>query len=212
MLHSALLDSLGAMAQDPDVCKWWHHAALLCWHQGHLQLIPSRDGSALYLARFWLTQPQATDASDGSRFESGNSTLLHYFAQGDDDGALHDHPWNFTTSMLSGGYTERRPSELYLTYSAGEADRLIRPGCAWHACQRLVRGVGDPPLRRLATDQHAAEDVLPDTWTIVHTGRRQRAWGFHPPDRPWLPWADYLAERRIPSTPTSSIPNSLESP
>jgi hypothetical protein len=35
---------------------------------------------------------------------------LHHILRSDGDRAFHDHPWNFTSILLSGGYTELRPT------------------------------------------------------------------------------------------------------
>lgn len=191
--------------------EWWHLAALRCWERRHVQLIPARDGKSLYLPRFWLTPPKLKSKDtpdDGSPFESGNSVLLHCFVRGDDDGSLHDHPWEwFHTDILSGGYTERRPSPCWIAANQPHADRLSTIlGQPFEHHQRLVRRPGGPREHRLGVDQHAVEDVLPDTWTVVTTGPRRRGWGFHPPGRPWIPQRDFLHAKRSASEATESLP------
>ncbi len=181
-----------------EECAWFHFAAVACWNQGRYQMIPSRDGKSLYLARFWLTAPRMMDTgSDGARFESGNSLLLHYFAQGDDDGALHDHPWeDFTTVVVSGGYTERRPPKFWQRDREPWADRCpAYVGVPFNTCELLERRPGGARERRLGCNQHAVEGVLPETWTVLSTGPRVRQWGFQPPGRSWMPWTDFLSEK-----------------
>lgn len=203
MTPDDLLDHLTGLVHRHNSrdAQWWHRAALRCWEQQHCQMIASRDGSELYLARFWLTTPKPSERSDGdgSAFESGDSVLLHHFVRGDDDGALHDHPWcEFDTSVIAGGYTERRPSAEGREDYEALADNTDIPGVSFADCETLTRRPGGPRIQRLGHHQHAVEDVLPDTWTIVTTGPRVRQWGFHPPGRPWMPWRDFLAKQRQP--------------
>jgi hypothetical protein len=92
-----------ALKSDPT---WWEAAALDAAIQKRDRHIIGRHNQSMYLSRFWLSPP--AEAEDGE-LESGRSTLLHYFHRGDDDDAMHDHPWDFCTTILSGGYTEQLP-------------------------------------------------------------------------------------------------------
>lgn len=98
---------------------------------------------------------------------------LHQFMDTDDP-LYHDHPWNFYTLIVRGGYHEEMP----------QSSRLLSPG-------RLIYRRAD----------HIHRVVIPDTlrgkvWTLVLTGRRFHAWRFF--DRqsllPYTP--QELAERR----------------
>lgn len=196
-LHNRLTDLV--YGDNPTAAQWWHRAALACWEQRKFQSIASRDGKELYLQRFWLTEPVRYDLAkgDGSPFESGDSVLLHFFARGDDDGALHDHPWDsFTTDVLSGGYTERRPALDFRQRYEPVADAIGVRGVSFDQCETLVRRPGGPRQHRTGVNQHAVEDVLPDTWTVVATGPRVRTWGFHPPGMVWTPWRVFLDDKR----------------
>jgi len=81
------------------------------------------------------------------------SVRLHHWFGPDDDRAPHDHPWDFTTFVLKGGYTDASP----------DGDQHLRaPAIA----------------RRSALHQHT---VYPDpggAWTIIVTGPKIRRWGF----------------------------------
>lgn len=133
-----------------DQMGWWCQAAAYCLDNGHFEAIPSRDGTKLYLLRCWLSQPIRGD--DG-RWKSENSVLLHGFAQADDDGALHDHPWDFETRILQGGYIEHR----------GDCTSKWLPG------DRTARRAGD---------YHSIYELLGPTWTLVTTGPAVKDWGF----------------------------------
>ncbi len=193
------------LAPDSDVslppCRWWHLAALEAWEQRRLQLIMSRDGTELYLARFWLHQPKALirddPIADASPWDSGDAMLLHYFARGDDDQALHDHPWDyFSSHILSGGYSERRPPLAWRTSNETWAELGSVPGCAWSDHEITVRDHDSGEMMRIGRNQHAVEDVLPETWSLIQTGPRVRPWGFHRPGGIWQPYREFLAEKR----------------
>lgn len=173
---------------------WYVFAAYQAMSQGHVQWIPSRDRSSLYLARFWLSLPSPAAPSSSSPFEESQSTILHWFARGDDDCALHDHPWDFTTTLLAGGYDERRPTDAYLEAWESGAWPL---GPLWEETTLLRRRAGDgmPPLKRRAIDMHAVENVLPDTWTLVQTEAKQRSWGFWPQGEARMPWRAFLGRK-----------------
>ena len=198
MNTDALMDTLTALVRGSRQadCQPWHAAALRAWEKQHVQMIPSRDGTALYLARFWLTPPTRVGCDDGAPFESGSSVLLHYFARGDDDGSLHTHPWAFSTDVLSGGYTERRPPKWWRDYHENPYGAPKALGITLAACDTLIRRAGDPRQHRQASSEHAVEDVLPDTWTLMVTGPRTQSWWFHPPYDEAVPWRDFLAEKR----------------
>jgi hypothetical protein len=174
--------------------QWWKQTAALCLAQGRAQIIPGRRGDDVYLLRCWLSTPReaATEAHvDGARWESGNALLLHHFLRPDDDGALHDHPWGFISDILCGEYIERRPlppEDLRLE------KRRQNPGEPGPAAFYDELHNAPEQLVRKANDLHSIIRVQPDTWTLVRTGRRVRDWGFHPTDRPWVPWREYLAE------------------
>lgn len=81
------------------------------------------------------------------------SVRLHHWLAPDDDRAKHDHPWDFVTFVLWGGYVDSSP----------DGDEHLRA----------------PAVRyRPATHQHT---VFPDeggAWTVVVTGPKIRSWGF----------------------------------
>lgn len=81
------------------------------------------------------------------------SVRLHHWLSNDDDRAFHDHPWDFVTFVLRGGYVDSSPSGR---------QHLKAPTFQY----------------RSATHQHT---VFPDeggAWTLVFTGPKIRPWGF----------------------------------
>jgi hypothetical protein len=170
---------------------WWQREACRALDNGQSLIIPTRTGTEVYLLRCWLSVPVVMPSDvDGSRFESGESLLLHFFARGDDDEALHDHPWHFRTTILTGGYEEHLPP---LDWDAASG-----LGPAWN--RRKMLRTSTQTIAHAATDLHCVGRILPGTWTLVRTERRIRDWGFHPPGKPWVPYRQYLDSRRAPVT------------
>ncbi len=170
--------------------EWWKRAAAAAHIAGHSRVIPGRNDGDAYLLRFWLTPPEL---GNDQGFESGDSVLLHVFARGDDDQALHDHPWDFQTTILSGGYWEHLPSTEWM--NAHGVDGVmgwndLAPGPAWNE-RREFRRAGQT-VHRHALQLHCVGEVLPGTATLVRTGERWRDWGFHPPGQPWVPYKQFL--------------------
>lgn len=123
------------------------------YHKGHLR---HADGS-LYMGRYAL-------------FESKYlSARVHHIATEDHDDVPHDHPWNFISIVLRGGYVER----LGLL---DEAAIARREGSIAH---------------RKAKDAHRITYVAPDTWTLFIYGRFQHDWGFYTPEG-WVQWRTFL--------------------
>lgn len=103
------------------------------------------------------------------------NAYLHEFLRSDDDRALHDHPWANASVILRGSYTEH-------TIDAGGVHR------------RRIFAAGDVKLRgpRAA---HRVELHDGPCWTLFITGPNVRTWGFHCPERGWIPWRRFVAEK-----------------
>lgn len=105
---------------------------------------------------------------------------LHHILRSDEDRALHDHPWDFVSLILWGGYTE-----VTQWYSPKGVDGLSGPRYDY-----FYRRFGPGNIiRRKASDLHRLE--LPEgktAWTLVFTGPTLRSWGFHIPFEGWIPW------------------------
>lgn len=160
---------------------WYEREALLAYLAGWWQPILSRRGDHVYMLRFWLTPPElGADCQEGD-FSFHDSLVLHQFLRPDDDAALHDHPAGFRATLLDGGYIEALPPDGW------QCDIL---GPQYQA--KTVRRTTGDTIVHAATDLHAVVAIIPGTWTLVRTGPRERAWGFHPPGQVWQPWRHYL--------------------
>lgn len=86
---------------------------------------------------------------------------LHRMDGPDSRPTLHDHPWNFLSIVLKGGYEEK--------YDYMKAIRYITR-----------------TNRKKATDVHYIKRLLRvPTWTLMFVGRRKREWGYVDPGGLW---------------------------
>jgi len=149
--------------------RWLERFFCLFW--------PHKDiarGGDLYLRRFYLTP-----------LWFPIRLFLHHIVRPDSDEHMHDHPWDFWTFPVMGGYLENghRPRR---------GDVI---GIHW-----LLKLVGTDPemgIRhggwqfRPSTYRHRIVAVFPNTWTLVATRKAVREWGFWVKDK-FVPWFQYL--------------------
>lgn len=129
--------------------------AILGWpiYSREPNLVIGPDGSNPYLYRWHLIP----------RNEKAN-VYFHIQVASDPERPLHDHPWDNTSVILSGGYDE------------------IHTSCPWYPpwtqYRRQLR-TGDV-VHRHATEAHRLilPPDIPYTMTIFSTGPRVRDWGF----------------------------------
>ena len=132
------------------------------------KFVISRDESDPYLTRWRIVHTPWF------------GVLLHKIQRPDGDPVPHDHPWNFGTLILKGGYTEQvvhRGIEGPIAYRVSRLHKW-KPG-SYHkmrrgAYHRIVKLAGGGPC-----------------WTLVLTGPRRGDWGFLTPEG-HIPWKEYL--------------------
>lgn len=109
-----------------------------------------------YLRRWWIVPRNAAC-----------NVYLHEILRSDDDRALHDHPWDNTSYLLSGRYIEHTPEGSFMR-QAGEV------------------------IQRRATDLHRLEVIEgePPALSLFMTGPKVREWGFLCPQG-WVHWEDF---------------------
>ncbi|WP_228275265.1 hypothetical protein [Stakelama tenebrarum] len=114
-------------------------------------------GSPAYLRRWWIV-PRNAHAN----------VYLHQGLRDDDDRALHDHPWDNQSFLISGRYREITTEGAFVR----EAGSLVS---------------------RKASDAHRLEliDGAPFV-SLFFTGPKVREWGFHCPNG-WVDWRDFTA-------------------
>lgn len=87
----------------------------------------------------------------------------------------HDHPFDFYSLILWGGYLEHRPGCLcFVEGKTRDEDphwrEIVATGCRYYGPGSIVR--------RKAEDYHRLELVNGPAWTFVITGPYRRTWGF----------------------------------
>lgn len=117
-------------------------------------IIPDYDTDGIYLVRWRIIQTPLF------------GIYLHKINTPDPRDTLHDHPYNFVSVILRGGYIEYtvKPKEYSLWSYIVSRTQL-------HTVTRVN-------IKR-ATDLHYIHRLLRvPTWTLMFVGRRQREWGF----------------------------------
>lgn len=153
------------------------------------RVIFDREGGTPYLSRWYLIGVRrGNDAALRGQFvdEQANASLmarlpfnlfLHRFHRSDDDGALHNHPWAWSLSlMLAGGYSEERRD------GDSVVRRVVRP---WSF--NFIRG----------TDYHRVDLLEPDAWSLFLVGPKVSSWYFWDRNtRARANWRDFIAAKR----------------
>ncbi len=104
---------------------------------------------------------------------------VHNILRSDHDRHLHDHPWDFVSLILRGGYQEITEEP----HDAGPCQAVFRS-------RRFAPG---SIVRHRAEDLHRLIVARP-AWTIVITGPKRKSWGFMTEDG-MVPWREYLARQ-----------------
>lgn len=145
--------------------------------------------------------------------------FIHKIARSDDDPDPHDHPWNFLSLILKGGYVDQSyafttldgdPGAMFTRRHRGTdtdfewktVDPLDKTGniTPWHHEVEGKRGgytIMEPVpagsiVYRPATHIHRV--ILAGdqpSWSLVFGGRTRRAWGFVK-EGMWVFWRKYL--------------------
>ncbi len=142
----------------------WLTARLPVHEDGHLY---HTDG-ALYMGRWIVINTHWLHAR------------IHHIATPDLDRDLHDHPANFVSVVLNGGYAEARPVTVNPCFE-GDAELV----------EYTYRTAGSVVARR-DVDRHRIEAVADNTWTLfIFLGGRRQWWGYYTPNgKVW--WKHYL--------------------
>lgn len=118
-----------------------------------------------YMERFWLLPYRRLRKRWWTRvFVPGFAARIHHILRSDGDRHFHDHPWNFLTIILKGGYWEIKPVFDKSNLLTGETR-------VWHPAGsiRFVR----------AKTWHRLELPPGQTaWTLFITFGYRQKWGF----------------------------------
>ena len=169
------------------------------------RVIQDRRGAGPYLSRWYLvgTPPSINDHGDPTpdheRNQDAWQLYLHRFHRGDDDAALHNHPWRWAVSwILVGGYTEERrvrDGVPFLTDIFG-SHQATEPEYAIDSVERTVVRPGT--LNVLLADTFHRVDLLDgEAWSLFLVGPKIASWGFW--DRTtnlYTPWRTFIERLR----------------
>ncbi len=100
----------------------------------------------------------------------GCTLRVHKFFRGDDDRALHDHPWKFITFPLR-GYWERIPG----------ATAYVAPFCFHYR---------PAEYKHMVVGTHFSGRAAKPFFTLVFTWRKSRTWGFWPGGK-FVNWREF---------------------
>lgn len=128
-----------------------------------------------YMHRYYLLFKEKINAFDKD-FTKPN-IYIHRIFKSDVDGDPHDHPWNYCTIILAGGYWEWIPT----TVPSGKKIE-----------KKYWRGPGTILWRR-AEELHRLEMPAP-TLSLFFHGRRFREWGFQTKEG-WIDRISYITNR-----------------
>jgi hypothetical protein len=169
------LRALNRPANAMLVVGWFQR--LLCFFFHHEDIVKDIDGQqSLYLRRWflWGWSPISKDP------RPRRGVYLHWFCRSDDDRDPHDHPWDFRTLVLWGGYVDEQWNSFDNNGFNG----------------RWVNGY--EPMGFLAYRLRKAEhlhrvQLMPGrtSWSLLFISPKRRGWGFYTPNG-WVGWRDYF--------------------
>lgn len=136
-----------------------------------------------YMRRGWVFRLGPRHQSSRYRQSSTGwfSARIHHILRSDKDRDLHDHPQDYCSIILRGGYTELTPVYVYKE----NLERVIAgTKTTWY-------GPGSALFRR-AEDLHRLLLPAGPTISLFITGPRRREWGFQTSEG-WVPWKEYEA-------------------
>ncbi|MBA2411383.1 MAG: hypothetical protein H0V63_00955 [Burkholderiaceae bacterium] len=143
--------------------------------------------------RGWYRDVAPEQRTRWQRFAVRISRLLpnlyvHRFLRDDDDRALHDHPSWAVSFMLRGSYIEHTIAYGGIhhrrQYDRGTL-RFLRTFHT-HRIELLKDAVWD------WHHQMVVRKPIP-CWSLFLFGPTVREWGFHCPERGWVPWQEFTA-------------------
>lgn len=152
---------------------------------------PCAPITTLYLRRFYIWRSSWIGKNFGDLY-------LHKIYRSDNDPDPHDHPWDFRTFILKGGYTDEAWMFDMASHHPGSPD-----DAAPYGKRRRVEHWDDvisAPATRFRSKDHIHRVILTGdrpAWTLVWTtGYRRDAngdaeWYFYTPKRK-NPWRVYL--------------------
>jgi hypothetical protein len=134
------------------------------------RIIMDRENNEPYLIRYYVFLKE--------RKNFPFNIFIHKFLKSDPDD-LHDHPWNYTSFILWGGYWEYTEKERNILKNWRSPGYLVTRDASWK--------------HRLELDPK-----VPVCWTIFIPHRRRREWGFYKDkdgEEEWIDADKYFDEK-----------------
>lgn len=103
---------------------------------------------------------------------------FHIIKDIDPNQMFHNHPWNFMSIVLKGGYIER--------FAKDQSDAQIYEGSRWGWKRFSYHTMH-------VSEYHYITDIIgPECWTLLFTGRRQNdPWDFEDPELGSVPFMEH---------------------
>jgi hypothetical protein len=102
---------------------------------------------------------------------------IHHMLRSDHDRSLHDHPWDFTSIVLKGGYMELVDNNTTGKLMFNAPGAIIHRPAEWK--HRVILSEGRT------------------CWTLVFVSKKLRQWGFWINDIQWCWWRKYNQNKGI---------------
>lgn len=118
-----------------------------------------------YMERYWIIAYKKMRKTRFTRFIFGDiAARVHHILRSDSDRHFHDHPWNFLTVILRGGYWEIKP-------------KYDRSGI-YQGTTRIWYGKGSVRFVTAKTWHRLEVPEGMTAWTLFITFRWKQRWGF----------------------------------
>jgi hypothetical protein len=156
-----------------------------------------------YMNRYWFVAPK----SRLGRFlikcnAPWQNARVHEILRSDEDRELHDHPWDYTSVILKGGYTEITHWDNFRD-AVKWAEKEGRPGgigfdAAMRKWELRVMYTAGDVLRRKADFAHRllVEEGKTAT-TLFIMGKKKNAWGFYTKEQGKVYYRDFLDAKEV---------------
>lgn len=163
---------------NPYLLRWY----LTPWRRWHAQARNAVRPTLLLRARGWLGFVLP-------------SVYLHKFLRDDDDRALHDHPWFWCSILLRGEYVEHTIRAGGIVRRSRRAAGSVRIASPWraHRIELFPWWLGPDDIEMPPVSERIDQNLRAPCWTLFIIGPRLRNWGFHCPERGWVPWQRFTA-------------------
>ena len=144
-----------------------------------------------YMNRWWFARWGKTYPTADGNLAYERAMRVHHILRSDERGEVHNHPWNYITVILFGGYWEHRP-----IFNPEDDTEVIGYTRTWY-------GPGSVLFRKANSFHFLELEKGKTAWTLFCTGKYRNGWGFlvETPNQAertmFVPWRVYLAERTM---------------